>query len=238
MCSVRRRSEPASHGVALSFGVRCPLRASAVIGSALPSRPSPSPAGPQGLYAMRLPGCVSTASASSHGLTLSYRVLQTPSRRPLLAVAASSGSPARPAPPMRFIAPSAFPHTRQLLNDAVCLTASPCALRFSQPLDALLRHVPAGLVSCQIRSWGCALQSFAPLHRAVRRLRRRAPLDVWYAPSSSTSSDRGSGPKPELPVERTDTPLPPTCDLNRSPWKHGATSPLPQSRSHRSARCP
>jgi hypothetical protein len=29
-----------------------------------------------------------------------------------------------------------------------------CASRFSQPLDALIRPEPAGLVSCQIRSWG------------------------------------------------------------------------------------
>jgi hypothetical protein len=29
-----------------------------------------------------------------------------------------------------------------------------CAFRFSQPLDASIRPEPAGLVSCQIRSWG------------------------------------------------------------------------------------
>jgi hypothetical protein len=32
--------------------------------------------------------------------------------------------------------------------------------RFSQPLDALFRPEPTGLVSCQIRSWGSPLQSF------------------------------------------------------------------------------
>jgi hypothetical protein len=37
-----------------------------------------------------------------------------------------------------------------------------CASRFSQPLDASIRREPGGLVSCHIRSWGCALQSFAP----------------------------------------------------------------------------
>jgi hypothetical protein len=37
-----------------------------------------------------------------------------------------------------------------------------CALRFSRPLGALLRPVPAGPISCQIRSWGCALQSLVP----------------------------------------------------------------------------
>jgi hypothetical protein len=38
-----------------------------------------------------------------------------------------------------------------------------CTFRFSQPHGALVRPVPAGLVSCRIRSWGCTLQSFPPL---------------------------------------------------------------------------
>jgi hypothetical protein len=37
-----------------------------------------------------------------------------------------------------------------------------CAYRFSQPPGAFIRPEPAGLVSCQIRSWGFALQSIAP----------------------------------------------------------------------------
>jgi hypothetical protein len=37
-----------------------------------------------------------------------------------------------------------------------------CAFRFSRPLGAFIRPEPAGLVSCRIRSWGFALQSFAP----------------------------------------------------------------------------
>jgi hypothetical protein len=38
-----------------------------------------------------------------------------------------------------------------------------CALGFSRPLGAFIRPVPAGLVSCRIRSWGCTLQSLPPL---------------------------------------------------------------------------
>jgi hypothetical protein len=38
-----------------------------------------------------------------------------------------------------------------------------CTSRFSQPPGAFIRPEPAGLVSCRIRSWGYALQSFAPL---------------------------------------------------------------------------
>jgi hypothetical protein len=91
-------------------------------------------------------------------------------------------------PPMRFFAPTASPRTEQrLLNWPGLPHPTACASRFSQPLDALVRPVPAGLVSCQIRSWGCALQSLAPpsqpyaVSGAVallpfRRSRRSAPL--------------------------------------------------------------
>jgi hypothetical protein len=38
-----------------------------------------------------------------------------------------------------------------------------CTSRFSQPPGAFIRPEPAGPVSCRIRSWGSALQSFPPL---------------------------------------------------------------------------
>jgi hypothetical protein len=59
--------------------------------------------------------------------------------------------------------PSAFPRTRQRTRGPGLPFPAACAFRFSQPPDASFRHVPAGLVSCRIRSWGCTLQSFAPL---------------------------------------------------------------------------
>jgi hypothetical protein len=99
----------------------------------------------------------------SHGLAFSFRVLQTPSRRPSLPTAASSCRSFRPTPPMRFFAPSASPRTKQRLIAQGLHPRTTYAHRFSQPLDALLRPVPAGLVSCQIRSWGCTLQSLVPL---------------------------------------------------------------------------
>jgi hypothetical protein len=43
------------------------------------------------------------------------------------------------------------------------LTDAPDVFRFSQPLDVLTRLRPAVRISEQIRSWGLALQSFAPL---------------------------------------------------------------------------
>jgi hypothetical protein len=67
-------------------------------------------------------------------------------------------------PPVRSLAPSASPRTRQRLFDWPGLPhRTTCASRFSQPPGAFIRPVPGGLVSCHIRSWGCALQSLAPL---------------------------------------------------------------------------
>jgi hypothetical protein len=66
-------------------------------------------------------------------------------------------------PPMRSLAPSASPRTKQRLFDWTSLPhRSACTFRFSQPHGASIRPVPGGLVSCHIRSWGCTLQSFAP----------------------------------------------------------------------------
>jgi hypothetical protein len=53
--------------------------------------------------------------------------------------------------------------------------ASACVFGFSQPLDAFIRPVPAGLVSCRIRSWGFPSEPCSS-RAAVRRLRRRCPL--------------------------------------------------------------
>ena len=117
------QAEPASHGVARSFGVDVRFVLAPVSVGCLPLV----------LYRHRLDLrvfarrgrlAVYTASANAHGLTLSFRVLQTPCRRPLLHTAASSCVPSRPAPPMRFVAPSASPRTRKLHDDAACLTAS------------------------------------------------------------------------------------------------------------------
>jgi hypothetical protein len=60
-----------------------------------------------------------------------------------------------------------FPYSVSPLGAAALWPGLPhpaaCTFRFSRPLGALVRSEPAGLVSCQIRSWGCALQSLAPL---------------------------------------------------------------------------
>jgi len=50
----------------------------------------------------------------------------------------------------------------------VCGSPNPQTLgtfRFSQPLGAFIRPMSAGLISCQIRTWGSPLQSFFPPRR-------------------------------------------------------------------------
>lgn len=68
----------------------------------------------------------------------------------------------------RFEPPSpGFPPLRRLLNECShlrrdCLSRLRCAFRFSQPLDALIRPRPFGLVSCRFRPWGSCSQRFPP----------------------------------------------------------------------------
>lgn len=81
-------------------------------------------------------------------------------------------------PPLRSLPLRRFSARDSGLVVRACLTRSACASRLSQPPDAFVRPAPTGLVSCRIRPWGCALQSFVPLRAAARRLRRRCPPGV------------------------------------------------------------
>jgi hypothetical protein len=155
----------ASQGVALRFRVlTCP--ASGRIGSPLPSCPWAF-AWASG-YSLSTP--LAFAKARANHLSCACALLQSPS--------SSHGHPTRVA--RHF--------TRKLRrNHAAWMTASlevpfpfnvsphiaaaswtrlphvpACALRFSRPLGAFIRVVPAGLVSYRIRSWGCTLQSLPP----------------------------------------------------------------------------
>jgi hypothetical protein len=62
-------------------------------------------------------------------------------------------------PSMGFCFPSASPADSSDLH-RVCLTRLCSVLRFSQPLDALLRRQPLGLVSCRIHPWVLAFRGF------------------------------------------------------------------------------
>jgi hypothetical protein len=65
-----------------------------------------------------------------------------------------------------------------------------CASRFSQPPGAFIRPEPAGLVSCRIRSWGSALQSFLPLAQPYAV--SSAVTLLTFQPSSGSCSTRES----------------------------------------------
>jgi hypothetical protein len=100
------------------------------------------------------------SEASSLGLVLSYRVLRAHSSR--FTEHASRRAHRSTAPPMRFAPLQRLPARGSSMTNRACLTRLTCARRFSRPLDAFICPVPAGLVSCRIRSWGCTLQSFVP----------------------------------------------------------------------------
>ena len=117
----------------------------------------------------------------------------------LLQSAPSSERPRGPSRPRRDLAapcgsshevcsPSASLHTRQRFCRPGLPHPTTCALRFSQPLDAFFRPVLTGLVSCQIRSWGCALQSFPPLAQPYA-VPGAAPLLTLHEPANPLSSN-------------------------------------------------
>jgi hypothetical protein len=64
-------------------------------------------------------------------------------------------------PPLRFLPLQRFPAPGSSIMDRACLTPPAYASRFSQPLDVFFHPTPAGPISCRIRSWGSALQSFS-----------------------------------------------------------------------------
>jgi hypothetical protein len=98
---------------------------------------------------------------SSHGLVCSFRVHRASSCR-------SATVPSRfrsdvTAPPMRFAPLQRFPARG---SSIVAWLASPGRLHpqvFPTSRRFSIHREPAGLISCRIRSWGCTLQSFAPV---------------------------------------------------------------------------
>jgi hypothetical protein len=130
VCSACCQAEPASHGVARSFGVDVRFVLAPVSVRRLP------------LVLCRHRWDLRVFALAAAGLRFrsldqlpwAYALLQSPPdseppsrRRTLLQAAANCiGS----APPMRFVAPSAYPRTRQRPVDALCLTASPAPSGF------------------------------------------------------------------------------------------------------------
>jgi len=90
------------------------------------------------------------------------------------------------------------------------------ASRFSQPPDAFVRPEPAGLISCQIRSWGRSPE-LSSSRVAARRFRRRSPLDIGTTHTESPCL-QGFAPRESSP--------PDLSVLNRNPAR---SSPEPFS---------
>jgi hypothetical protein len=125
-------------------------------------------------------------------LSWASALLQSPPslERPPRARDLSAASRKATAPPMRFLAPTAFPRTRQQPVGRVCLSrplASPGFLDLSTPSSASC--LPA-IVSGRIRSWGCTLQSLPPPVQPYAVSGARYPPDVGSVrrPSSPSGS--------------------------------------------------
>jgi len=136
------------------------------------------------------------SEVSSLGLVLSYRVLRAHSGR--FADPAFRRGHRFAAPPMRFAPLQRFPARGSSMTNRACLTRLTCVPRFSRPLDAFIRPVPAGLVSCRIRSWGCTLQSLAPLAQPYA-VSSAVPLlslaaSVFLLPARTEALASGTGP--------------------------------------------
>jgi hypothetical protein len=146
---------------------------------------SSAAAGLQGFHELRVPWFLVKATAeSSLGLSPSYRVLQAPSGLPDPNPSAEGRT--RKAPPVRSLPLQRLPAQGSGVTTGLPQPAT-CAFRFSQPLDAFVRPEPGSLVSCRIRSWGCTLQSFAPLAQPYA-VSGATTLMTFEPPSGSCSA--------------------------------------------------
>jgi hypothetical protein len=138
-------------------------------------------------------------TASSLGLTPSYRVLRAPNGR--CRHSHSEEQRSNNSTSLEVSSPSASPRSGQRHLDRPSKPAA-CACRFSQPLGAFIRPEPGGLVSCRIRSWGCTLQSLllpcsrtlspAPIPSCRSKTAERSSANLRRAPKHSTRTGSGS----------------------------------------------
>jgi hypothetical protein len=202
----------------------CPKLASIRIGWMLPSCPWPLPAGLQGVRSLRLP-CL-LVKVDPEILSWAWALLQSaPSSERPRGPSRLRRDPAAPCGSSHEVcSPSASFHTRQRSRRPGLPHPTTCALRFSQPLDALVRPVLTGLVSCRIRSWGCALQSFAPLAQPYA-VSSADPLLTLHEPANLLSFERRTPPKRRAPNE-----IPLRADRRNG---RSVTEPQNSQRGHR-----
>jgi hypothetical protein len=145
------------------------------MGWMLPSCPSPSRAGLQGLRKVRPPRLLLRVDTeSSHGLAPSFRVLQASSRRRLVR-APEEARPRHRHPPLRSPAPSASPRTGQRLF--LARLASPDRLRLQVFSTSWRLHPPRAWWPCFMPHplMGLRPSELCSSRAAVRRLRRLLP---------------------------------------------------------------
>jgi hypothetical protein len=135
---------------------------------------------------------------------------------------------------MRSCAPTAYPRSGQRLKEDGLAYPTACASRFSQPPDAFIRPEPGGLVSCHIRSWGCALQSFllpcsrTPSPAPLPSCRLDAPADrptreTTVATEATSTKTRAYGTAPGAP------PPSGVCSARESATSAPAVTPAPSA---------
>jgi hypothetical protein len=123
---------------------------------------------------------------------------------------------------MRFCPLQRFPNSWQRHDDRASYDPAAFAFRFSQPLDALIRLEPAGLVSCQIRSWGSPFRALL-----LPRSRTPSPAPV---PSCRWDAFPCWSPDPAAAVANAETPRQHWLDRSSNPSEQPSPSGLCSTR--------
>lgn len=128
----------------------------------------------QGFHHAKLPNMSLNIPGTSLELATSFRDVRAPSSAYGLPRRSSSREVPCPYSVFQLQTAVLWPHYR---------VPPPCAFRFSQPPDALVRPEPAGLVSCRLRSWG---SPFRALFLPCRRIPSPDPLpSCCWVPGAS-----------------------------------------------------
>jgi hypothetical protein len=140
---------------------------------------------------------VSESMGSSPGLQLPFRGL--PGVEPPRSASRNEASHGR-------LPWALLPYSVSPLGAAACWPGLPhptaCASRFSQPPGAFIRSEPAGLVSCQIRSWGSPFRALL-----LPRSRTSSPRPFPSCRSLARSAPQPGPQRPPTLLRKSSAPL-------------------------------
>jgi hypothetical protein len=203
----------------------CPQLTSAGIGSARPSRPLTRQAGLQGFHRLRLPARSKSPAPAllswACALLQSASSLEPPRRHRTL-----SGPVGRHGSSHEVCSPSAYPRSWQQHVGRACLTR-PLAPSGFLDLSTLF-DPPRACRPCFMPDplMGLRPSELSSRRVAVRRLRRRSPLDVGPARRHPTSRSRSHPCRPKPPRIRTAAVFPPEPKPRRAePLPPTSTAP-------------